>query len=359
MDVNLSFVQRARGCLVGGAVGDALGAPVEFMSHSQIVAQFGPGGIRDFAPVYGLTGAITDDTQMTLFTAEGLIRANVRSSARGICHPPTVIHHAYLRWLKTQGESPNLEPQIDLNWQVATDGWLINVPALWSRRAPGNTCLSALRNAKQIGQTARNDSKGCGGVMRAAPVGLAAKGDLAFELGCESAALTHGHPSGVLSAGFLALLIAEIVAGNSLPNAIRAAKACLIVEADHEEVLGAVEKAETLAVSQVRTPIPESLGQGWIAEEALAIALYCALVAHTFEEAIILAVNHSGDSDSTGAIAGNICGALYGAAAIPARWLDAVELRNEITAVADDLAGVGEGTLDLAGELTWNRYPGW
>ncbi len=359
MDVALSLSQRARGCLLGGAVGDALGAPVEFMSHSQILAQFGPSGIRDFAPVYGLTGAITDDTQMTLFTAEGLIRANVRYSARGICHPPTVIHHAYLRWLKTQGESPNLEPQIDLNWHVATDGWLINVPALWSRRAPGNTCLSALSNAKHIGEPARNNSKGCGGVMRVAPVGLAANCNSAFELGRESAALTHGHPSGVLSAGFLALLIAEIVAGNSLQNAIRASKACLIVEADHEEVLRAVEKAETLALSPAATPIPESLGQGWVAEEALAIALYCALVAPNFEDAIILAVNHSGDSDSTGAIAGNICGALYGMAAIPARWLDAVELRNEITEMADDLAGVCEGTLDLAGELTWNRYPGW
>jgi hypothetical protein len=143
-----SLASRCKGCLLGGAVGDALGAPVEFMSHSQIVAHFGPGGIRGFAPAYGRTGAITDDTQMTLFTTEGLLRAHTRQVAKGICHTPTVVHHAYLRWLKTQGESPNLEPQVDLNWQVATDGWLVHVPALWSRRAPGNTCLSAVRSAK-------------------------------------------------------------------------------------------------------------------------------------------------------------------------------------------------------------------
>jgi ADP-ribosylglycohydrolase len=270
-----------------------------------------------------------------------------------------VVHHAYLRWLKTQGESPNLEPQIDLNWQVATDGWLINVPALWSRRAPGNTCLSALRNAKQIGEPAQNNSKGCGGVMRVAPVGLVASRDVAFELGCQTAALTHGHPSGVLSAGFLALLIAEIVAGNSLPDAIRAAKAALIKCPNRAEVLGAVEKAKKLASSPATTPIPKSLGQGWVAEEALAIALYCALAAPNFEAAVVLAANHSGDSDSTGAIAGNICGALYGLDAIPARWIDALELRHEITAVADDLTALAEGKLDVGSDLISIRYPGW
>lgn len=181
MKAALDASHRCRGCLLGGAVGDALGAPVEFKTYAQIVAQFGTGGIRDFAPAYGRVGAITDDTQMTLFTAEGLLRAYVRYAQRGICHIPTVVHHAYLRWLKTQGESPNLEPQVDLNWQVATDGRLINVPALWSNRAPGNTCLSALRNAKQIGEPATNNSKGCGTVMRVAPVGLVMARDDAFK----------------------------------------------------------------------------------------------------------------------------------------------------------------------------------
>ena len=63
-----------RGCLLGGAVGDALGAPVEFMSRAQIVRAFGPHGIEDYAPAFGKLGTITDDTQMTLFTAEGLMR---------------------------------------------------------------------------------------------------------------------------------------------------------------------------------------------------------------------------------------------------------------------------------------------
>ena len=101
------------------------------------------------------------------------------------------------------------------------------------------------------------------------------------------------------------------------------------------------------------------LGQGGVAEEALAISLYCSLASPNFEEAVVLAVNHSGDSDSTGAMTGNICGALYGVSAIPTRWLERVELRHEIAQIADDLARVREGTLDLESELTFNRYPEW
>jgi hypothetical protein len=73
------------------------------MDAAAIKARFGPGGIRDFVPSYGRIGAITDDTQMTLFTAEGLLRSATRLAARGVCYPPMVVHHAYLRWLKTQG----------------------------------------------------------------------------------------------------------------------------------------------------------------------------------------------------------------------------------------------------------------
>jgi ADP-ribosylglycohydrolase len=240
-----------------------------------------------------------------------------------------------------------------------TDGWLIGLRTLWSPRAPGNTCLSALRNAKKMGEPAKNNSKGCGGVMRVAPVGLVANRERAFELGSQTAALTHGLPSGYLSAGFMALLIEEIVSGASLADSIQTAKQGLMTQPGHEEVLNAVESAVFLAQSGApHTKLPV-LGQGWVAEEALAIALFCALAAPNFEDAVVLAVNHSGDSDSTGAIAGNICGALYGNGAIPAGWLDRLELHDEITAIADDLADLREDTLDLDSDAIHQRYPGW
>jgi ADP-ribosylglycohydrolase len=238
-------------------------------------------------------------------------------------------------------------------------GWLIQSSALWASRTPGNTCLSALRNMKRIGEPATNNSKGCGGVMRVAPVGLVASRERAFEMGCETAALTHGHPSGYLSAGFLASLIAEIVAGMPLQDAIRTAKGYLKQDPDHEEVLEAVEKAERLASAKAPNAVAAgALGAGWVAEEALAVALNSALVSPNLEEAVVLAVNHSGDSDSTGAIAGNICGTLYGGDSIPARWLDPLELRDEISAMADDLAELHEGKLEEVTDYLWKRYPG-
>src|SRR5262245_51851449 len=141
-------LNRVRGCLLGGAVGDALGAAVEFMSLTEIQRRFGEQGVLDFA---GRTAAITDDTQMTLFTAEGLIRARVRAAERRICHIPSVIHHALLRWLHTQGGQSQAIPRYRDDWP---DGWLIQQRELFSRRAPGRTCLSALQASTRFGEDA-------------------------------------------------------------------------------------------------------------------------------------------------------------------------------------------------------------
>jgi len=326
----VSARSRYLGCLLGGAAGDALGAPVEFMSLADIRRRYGDEGIRDYSPAYGRLGAITDDTQMTLFTAEGLIEATRRGRERGIWHPPTMVYHAYRRWLETQeGGAPPLSPD------QRTAAGLLGVPALHARRAPGNTCLSALRSGRMgtIEQPI-NDSKGCGGVMRVAPAGLVPHDD-PFRLGCELAAITHGHPSGYLAAGFLAAVIARLVEGDKLIEAIGAARDSLLTYPRHQGCLRALDAAVALAERAPATPENvEQLGAGWVAEEALAISLYCALAASSFEEALVAAVNHSGDSDSTGAVTGNIAGTLYGREAIPARWLEPLELRQEIEALA-------------------------
>jgi ADP-ribosylglycohydrolase len=351
----LSKQSQFRGCLLGGAVGDALGAPVEFMSYEEIVRRFGPKGIRDFAPAYGRLGAITDDTQMTLFTAEGLLRAYVRGCTKGVSDPPSVVHHAYLRWLKTQGENESrLDHDIDMN------GWLANVEPLSSRREPGLTCLASLKEARHFGDQAQNDSKGCGAVMRTAPVGLVATPDEVWDIAWRVAELTHGHRSGICAAVFLSILLNEIVSGASLVDALRTTKA-VVVEVPNGEVVEAVEQAERAASSgDTRAVVDGKLGAGWVAEEALSIALFCALVNRNFEEAIVMAANHGGDSDSTGSIAGNICGALYGVKSIPERWLKRLEMRDEISQIADDLLAMTEGTLDLESDVPWERkrYPG-
>ena len=326
--------ERIRGCLLGGAVGDALGAPVEFDSIEAIRARFGPEGIA--IPDLG-DGAITDDTQMTLFTAEGLIRGLVRARSKGICHAPSVVDHAYARWLATQGERSE-------RWQYEPDGWLIGVEALHARRAPGNTCLSALR-APRMGTIDEplNDSKGCGGVMRVAPVGLI--GGDRFDLACDIAALTHGHPSGYLAAGALAEILGQLLDGCSLPEALDAAERTLRTRAG----------ARGDAARAARRVSRRGLGGGGGAR----IAVHCALNAESFEHGVRLAVNHSGDSDSTGAIAGNLLGAMHGTEAIPERWLDQLELRDEIEVlIADFLACFGPDAHPDPDAL-WERYPGW
>ncbi|WP_137123966.1 ADP-ribosylglycohydrolase family protein [Roseomonas sp. HF4] len=342
---------RVRGCLLGGAVGDALGAPVEFLRLHEIRARFGPDGIRDFAPAYGRVGAITDDTQMTLFTAEGLLLAWRRGALRGICHPPSMMHAAYLDWLRTQGEAPAFAaPGI---------GGLARLPEMNSRRAPGNTCLSALLAATRLGEPARNDSKGCGGVMRVAPCGLfpthPGTPEEAFRLGCEAAALTHGHVSGILPAGHFAATIAGLRAGVPLGPALAAADAVLAGREGAAETEAALAAARALAArGRPSAEALETLGGGWVAEEALAIAVACALVAEDFADGVRLAANHSGDSDSTAAMVGNLLGALWGEAAIPAAWLEVLELRAEIGALADALAGAATGALDPeVAEFRW------
>lgn len=176
------------GCLLGGAVGDALGAPIEFMTLTDIRHEFGKNGVTSFVPGAYPVGAITDDTQMTMFTAEGLLRAACRAAKREVGSTAGIVHHAYIRWLKTQGRRSASRLQAD-----KYDGWLINVPELFALRAPGNTCLYALIGG-QMGTIERpfNDSKGCGGVMRAAPAGMMWLRNDHFDLGCEIAAITHG-----------------------------------------------------------------------------------------------------------------------------------------------------------------------
>lgn len=350
---------RAVACLLGGAIGDALGAGIEFDSWSSIARRHGEVGLTGFAEVYGRRGAITDDTQMTMFTAEGLIRASVRQRTKGIAHVPGIVNHAYLRWLWTQGDAGPLRASFG---EDAPDGWLSTVPELRSRRAPGNTCLSALSaggNGSVVSPP--NESKGCGGVMRAGPVGLVTTGAAErFQLGCDIAVLTHGHPSGYPPAGYLAAAIGEIVDGAAMSDAFDVAGHILATYPDSDETVHAVEAGRSLG--RPGLPLPheiEQLGGGWTGEEALAIALACVECGPSFSEGVLAAVNHSGDSDSTGSIAGNLLGAMHGRAALPDRWTDELELRAEIEQLARDLVAEMRGHPDGEPDGWRQRYPGW
>ncbi|WP_327407004.1 ADP-ribosylglycohydrolase family protein [Streptomyces sp. NBC_01288] len=332
---------RVRGCLLGGAVGDALGYAIEFTSLDRIRATHGRHGVTGYTPgAHGALGLISDDTQMTLFTVEALITAHAREREKGIGGAwSTLLREAYERWLETQSKP---EPGDNATSGLLAERWL------YARRAPGNACLSGVAQMYAPdpwlpldGTPGRvnPDSKGCGTVMRSAPFGLVNTADGAFAMAARGAQITHGHPTGYYAAGALAAIVAHLVAGESLEGSVLRALRLLERHPAHEETSAALREALDLAAEGSPTAEKvESLGAGWVAEEALAIGVYSALVASDVKAALLLAVNHSGDSDSTGSICGNLLGARYGDHGLPHSWVQQVEGRATIAALADDLA---------------------
>ena len=318
---------RMIGCLLGGAIGDAMGYPVEFMRYADIARYYGGAGIRDLSN----GNLISDDTQMTLFTAEGLLNAHRLGKSL-----VKSVYRSYLRWYYTQSrvKVPGAK----------YEGGLLNEAKMFATRAPGSTCLSSLSSGK-MGTLAEpiNHSRGCGGVMRAAPCAVFPD---PFDLGCRIAAITHGNPGGYIPAGALALLLQKLYYGQSLPDAVYD----LICELDKIEDAHSTQSALEHAVDLAAEGCPcattvKELGEGWVGEEALAIAVYSALSYPTdYAQAVRLAVNHDGDSDSTGSICGNIMGMLLGAGAIPVAWRDGVELCNVIRAFAVRLSTIPQET---------------
>ena len=326
---------RYRGCLLGGAVGDALGYPVEFMKEDGIFRKYGEKGIQTLSQA-GNPAVISDDTQMTLFAVNALIR-----SASIHCNWKENLLRAYQEWLGTQGDECCIrdDPRPRM--------WLYEVEGLHARRAPGNTCLASIRRTagKREAIFADNNSKGCGTVMRAAPYGLSvgydplSRGEEAnavIKMAHVDADFTHGHPAAREASASLAALIWEIVQYspqrcNSLEEAVYH---CFGGS-------GLLKKAVELALDG---SVPDlegihRLGEGWVADEALAIAVFCA-VRHQndFAAGIRAAVNHKGDSDSTGAICGNILGAWLGEEAVEKAFdLKQLELADVTRTIADDL----------------------
>ena len=339
-----ALLDKFKGCLVGGAVGDALGYAVEFVDDEFIFNKYGEYGITEYSLMNGVA-PISDDTQMTLFTANGLLaarKAGVKSDETK--DYLSYIYHSYREWVAMQVEDYPLSC-------FENPSWLSEIPELYESRAPGRTCISFLvhDNRGSIDNPV-NDSKGCGGVMRVAPIGLFFDEQKSFEfvakLGAEAAALTHGHELGYIPAAILAGIIHKVVYQPeiTLLNAItESLYMCekIYHSADHlKEMKILLAKAIELSKEDIDDlEAIRELGQGWVAEETLAIAVYCALKYQTdFEKAIIASVNHSGDSDSTGSVTGNILGAYLGYAAIPQRFIKTLELRNIIEEIAEELA---------------------
>jgi len=352
------YLSAIRGSLLGGAVGDALGYAVEFLDLKRIRQHYGPGGIRAYE-YSARTGKarVSDDTQMTLFTAVGLLNCQTANACSGQTGASTgYIHEAYRDWYMTQFCKDDFWAAAWSRTGRQPATWLYRVPQVHGSRAPGNTCLSALEQLRfGTPEDPINNSKGCGGVMRVAPVGLFHKGGQSrqqlMELGWEAAraaAVTHGHPLGYISAAALAVMVNRAAYGgcpyeDGLYGILRECMELLGEMFGQEPELSLQLRLLEQAAERSRNTLPDTeniaaLGLGWVGEEALAIAVYCCLRHQDdFSEAVIAAVNHDGDSDSTGAVCGNLLGAWLGAEAIDPCWLDRLELADVIDEISQDL----------------------
>lgn len=333
---------KIRGSLVGGAVGDALGYPVEFInSYTALQNRYGEKGITRYEVDENGKALISDDTQMTLFTACGLLNA-IKDDSPLI---PSICE-AYVEWYFTQ---------MGKRKKGFRRCWVGDLPEMKVRRAPGNTCINSL-HAIASGREPINNSKGCGGVMRIAPIPLYMACEHhqdrisnAYMRAGEAAEITHQHPLGFVPAAFLSDIIYQLMIEKSMTRDAfleiieYGLKITRMFGGKFTEYVAEFEQMIIKAVKLADSNLTDvdaiaQIGEGWTGDETVAIAIYCTLKhLDDFESAIIASVNHKGDSDSTGAVTGNLIGTIVGYNAIPQYYKDNLELHDVILQVADDL----------------------
>ena len=303
-------VDRYTGCLFGLAIGDALGMPTEFLSLDAIRARFGPDGVTNLEAGSWPAGHFTDDTQMTLALAEGLLAAGLDAPVDAIM---AEVAGEFVSW----AEDP-----------------------IGGRRAPGNACMNGCRNLaagvpwREAGVA---HSKGCGTAMRAAPIGLASPGDYERirQVGIAQSLATHGHPCALAGSVAVAALV-SMALEHEEPDQMLEQTLAMTGEISHEFV----ERLHRVPEALQSDPQDawRLLGEAWVAEEAVAGALYCFLRSpDDYRATVLSAANTDGDSDSLACIAGAISGAYNGINAIPEDWRVKVERGEDLQSVAERL----------------------
>lgn len=371
---------KINACFLLGACGDALGAPLEgIRSLHEITDRFGPNGLQVLIPhenAYGSgitipAGSITDDTTMLMTTAEALALALGRRHVKG--NPGLIAdlqHHlwqGYLAWGRKQEGGDVFIAPIDqsINWSpLVRNFWFAcgagkGTIAALMQPGPGSLGEPRIYSCIVRGKRIQSPNRGCGGMMRVAPIGFL---DLVpediFMLGCESAAITHGHPEAIVATGTVALLVAYAARGFSFSDAIDHTRNILNKFERHSHYTDGVQpclQAIDQAIAQARSNpnrsniidrLPELIGveNPFLATPVLAQVVYAIACAdkqaptpETIQRTLALSANHSGDSDSVAAIAGNILGAQYGMGIIPGHWLDNLLQAQHIAGMANRL----------------------
>lgn len=331
----MQFEERVLGCLLGLAIGDALGYPVEFMNHSEIADAVGQDGVRGFVETNRCQrGQYSDDTQMTIALLKGLLSADTEDLDDVMRHTT----REFIQW----ANSPE------------------------NNRAPGQSCMDgcfALERGRHWFSSGDPYSKGCGAAMRSAPVGLmySTDPDRLIEVARAVAICTHGHPTALASSIAVAAAVAYAMSGKPVEGMVNHLLKLLNSE---RGVPGYIEhvthdplQEQTRLLNNLNTVLAvepafafDHLGGGWIGEETVAGALYCFLRSpDDFRQTVLVAANASRsdlqrkdkgrcDSDSIACVAGAISGARNGIRGIPPEWIDEIENRDLLFDLGKNLA---------------------
>lgn len=303
---------KVRGAILGLAVGDSCGYPVEFIrTREDILAVTGGKGVT--APPD--PAIYTDDTQMTISVAEALL---AEGAGADIDKFGDALAVEFVKWYDMQQTVPE------------------------KRRAPGNTCLTACNHIK-LGVAWESSgieaSLGCGSAMRSAPVGIYhTKVEKLVDYALTSSKITHPAELAMCGAVCTALLTHFALKGEPVGFWGRELLKVVSINAEFKQIIRTAAEHAALRTQEDFVLSEQCLGEGWTAHEAVASALYCCMMfPDDYEKAVLLAANAVGDSDSIACITGAWMGARLGLEAIPKEWSDRIEDREMLISLADRL----------------------
>ena len=335
-----------RGCLLGLAVGDAMGYAVDSRSWQEIREDYGPNGLLGYDVVNGYAD-ITSHTQLAAFTLNGLLLGMTRGQMTGKMAPfVKYIGLAQREWAASQ--RPWGRPD-------RTFCWLMQQPELCRRHCMDTRMLETLMRDPKRGhgtpETPINTYSTPGALCAAVGVGMFCDPERMEQeeidwLGAEAVALTHGSPSAFLAGAALAHLLGRVLRA---PNAslglhIKETLESMKRQYGHRfsqvyELCNLIQLAQSMAANPQIQPVAamEQL-ECWNGSQALAGAIYaCLRSGGDFDSAMILAVNHSGRSAAVGAVTGAILGARLGEEALPEFYVECLEPAELLRELSDDL----------------------
>ena len=297
---------RATGCLLGLACGDALGRPVEFTTASDIDRRHGQVTEMLADGTHGQpAGTVTDDTELALCIAESLV-------ANGGFDPADVADR-FVRWLDGGPFDVGLMTHDAIRRLRDGAAPAAAGRAVWESRPEGSNA-------------------GNGSVMRCAPHAVAFADDPTLrEVSRTSSAITHADPRCTWGCAALNLTLAGLLREEPAPLSAALER----VDGAPEELLDALDP---VAAAERRRPFEDDLASTGYVVDTLQTALHDGLLADTAEAAVVRAVDRGGDADTVGAVAGAVAGARFGAGALPDRWLDPIPETDRLRELAGALA---------------------